>query len=212
MLRIRAMLMVVMIALTGGAPTVAAQVVTPPASPMVTECRHPALPPGTPTPLDDASTPESGIDDAATPAEAEEEAAGEEPIATPDPTEGDPADQATIERVLEAELNLFHCFNIGDALGAAALYMPEALEENMGISNPYDLPALLGPDDPPTVLIEIRDVRVLPDGRIRYQDRYEYAGTIYTDLNYLVERDGFLLLAKTIPLKREPVAAATPSG
>jgi hypothetical protein len=208
MLRIRAMLMVVMIALTGGAPTVTAQVVTPPASPMVTECRHPELPPGTPTPLDDASTPEFEMDDAATPAEG----AGEAPLATPDPNEGDPADQATIERVLEAELNLFHCFNIGDALGAAALYTPEALEENMGISNPYDLPALLGPDDPPTVLIEIWDVRVLPDGRIRYQDRYEYAGTIYTDLNYLVERDGFLLVAKTIPLKREPVAAATPSG
>jgi hypothetical protein len=212
MVRIRAMLLVVTIALATGAPPATAQVVTPPASPMVTECRHPALPPGTPTPLDDASTPESGMEDAATPAEAEDAAAGEAPIATPDPTEGEPADQATIERVLEAELNLFHCFNIGDALGAAALYTPEALQENMGLSNPYDLPALLGPDDPPTVLIEIRDVRVLPDGRIRYQDRYEYAGTIYTDLNYLVERDGFLLLAKTIPLKREPVAAATPSG
>ena len=208
MLRIRAMFLFVMIALLGGAPSVAAQVVTPPASPMVTECRHPELPPGTPTPLDDASTPELEMDDAVTPAEG----AGEEPIATPDPTAGEPADQATIARVLEAELNLFHCFNIGDALGAAALYTPEALEENMGISNPYDLPALLGPDDPPTVLIEIWDVRVLPDGRIRYQDRYEYAGTIYTDLNYLVERDGFLLLAKTIPLNREPVAAATPSG
>jgi hypothetical protein len=196
------MLVVVMIALVGGALPGAAQVVTPPASPMVTECQHPDLPPGTPTP------PESAMDDAATPAEA----AAAEPIATPDPTEGEPADQATIDRVLAAELNLFHCFNIGDALGAAALYTPEALAENMGTSNPYDLPALLGPDDPPTVLIEIWDVRVLPDGRIRYQDRYEYAGTIYTDLNYLVERDGFLLVAKTIPLKREPVAAATPSG
>jgi hypothetical protein len=202
MTRTCAMLVVVMIALVGGALPGAAQVVTPPASPMVTECRHPDLPPGTPTP------PESAMDDAATPAEAE----AAEPIATPDPTEGEPADQATIDRVLAAELNLFHCFNIGDALGAAALYSPEALAENMGISNPYDLPALLGPDDPPTVLIAIWDVRVLPDGRIRYQDRYEYAGTIYTDLNYLVERDGFLLLAKTIPLNREPVTAATPTA
>jgi len=202
-----AVLVFVIIALVSGAPTVAAQVVTPPASPMVTECRHPDLPPGTPTPPDAASMPESEMADAATPAEGAEEA----PIATPDPKEGEPADQDTIDRVLEAELNLFHCFNIGDALGAAALYTPEALQENLGISNPYDLPALLGPDDPPTVLIEIRDVRVLPDGRIRYQDRYEYAGTIYTDLNYLVEREGFLLLAKTISLKQEPMAAATPA-
>jgi hypothetical protein len=207
-----ALLVVVMIALLSGTSTVAAQVVTPPANPMVTECRHPALPPGTPTPPDDASTPESGIADAATPAEAEGEAMGEALLATPDPNEGAPADQTTIDRVLDAELNLFHCFNIGDALGAAALYTPEALLENMGLSNPYDLPALLGPNDPPTTLIEIRDVRVLPDGRIRYQDRYEYAGTIYTDLNYLVERDGFLLLAKSIALKREPVVAATPAA
>jgi len=178
------------------APSAAAQVATPPLG-GAAACRHPGLPPGTPTPAD------------ATPAAAD--AAPEAASATPPAEEGAAADQATIDRVLAAELNLFACFNTGDFLGAAALYTPEALLENLGVANPYDLPGLIGGDDTQTVLISIEDVRVLPDGRIRYEDRYRFGDTVYHDLNYLVERDGFLLLARTFPLAAEP-ATATPAA
>ena len=187
-----------------------AQVVTPGPDAATIECQHPPLPPGAPTPLSPA-TPAEALTDG-TPSAQEAPASPAAELALPDPTEGTPADQATIERVLAAELNLFACFNSGNFLGAAALYTPEALLENLGLTNPYDLPALMA-GEPPITLLSIENVRVLDDGRIRYQDRYQVGDMIYTDINDLVERDGFLLLAKTYGVSTEVapgVASPTP--
>ena len=190
----------------------AAQDATPGASPAAGACVHPELPPGTPTPAEEAAITVGSP--AAGEAELTTDAAGEGtplPPATPDPNEGTPADQATIDRVRAFEENLFACFNTGNYLGAAALYTPEALLENLGTSNPYDVPEIMAGAEP-IELIAIEDVRVLPDGRIRYQDAYRIGDRVYRDLNYLVERDGFLLLAKTVPLGDEPATEATPAG
>ena len=194
-----------LVALALPGPVAAAQDATPAASPAAIACVHPELPPGTPTPPQAAATPPAA-DQTATPA-----GDGAPAPATPDPDEGIPADQATVDRVLAFEQTVFACFNSGDFLGAAALYTPEALRENLGIDNPYDLPALMA-GEPPIELIRIEDVRVLPDGRLRYEDFYRIGDEVYHDLNYLVEQGGFLLLAKSVRLAVEPADLATPAA
>ena len=175
-------------------------------------CVHRELPPGTPTPREEtaitAGSPAAGEAEVTTDSVAEGTAL---PPAMPDPNEGTPADQETVDRVLTFERNLFACFNTGNYLGVAALHTPEALVENFGTGNAYDVPAILA-GAPPIELIGVDDVRVLPDGRIRYQDAYRVGDEIYRDVTYLVERDGFLLVAKTVPLAREPATEATPAG
>jgi hypothetical protein len=114
-----------------------------------------------------------------TPTAAQQAAMGAMEEATPDPgfrmPEGEPADQATVDAVLQTVQQLGACINAGDFFGRfAALFtenyfrreferfgpIPEEEREFMA-ATPEPLPA-----ENRVALLAIVDVRTLPDGRV----------------------------------------------
>jgi uncharacterized cupredoxin-like copper-binding protein len=98
------------------------------ASPVPAECVAPALPPGTPTPMDMAS-PEA-MDMMPMPAaspEAEMERTGAA------------ADEATTAAAQAAAMNIVACLNSGNLEGVVALMTTNAMETVFGSGNPYDV-------------------------------------------------------------------------
>ena len=106
-------------------------------------CVHRELPPGTPTPREEtaitAGSPAAGEAEVTTDSVAEGTAL---PPAMPDPNEGTPADQETVDRVLTFERKLFACFKTGNYLGVSALHTADALMEIFGKVIIYDVQAL----------------------------------------------------------------------
>jgi hypothetical protein len=158
------------------------------------ECVAPELPPGTVTP----------------PQEAPSEAAPSEVAPEPTPIpEGVPADQATIDRYIAAEQNIFACFNTKNYLGSAALFSAHGLEFFFGSPNPYDAAAALE-GYPPLKLLAVDNVEVLPDGRIRGELTYTVGWQLTGGVEYWVEEDGMLKLDAftELPAPLEPPAGA----
>lgn len=196
-----------------------AQDATPMASPAAGECVHPELPPGTPTPME--ASPAAGMEDMeGTPEAVEEaeevaetaeaEAASPEAEATPSRPEGTPADQATVDRVTETYENAYACVNAGDYLGFAAFFTPEALLEEFGTANHYDVPALIAEFAPPPFqLISIDTALELSDGRLYVEATYRIGSQLTRDGGYLMEQDGELLAdAGTVELPADVPADA----
>jgi uncharacterized cupredoxin-like copper-binding protein len=118
--------------------TVQAQDATPTAA---GECIAPDLPPGTPTPMDEASPEASGMAgmEMASPVaeETEEEATpAEEQVGTP-------ADGADAEAIVAAANNAIACVNGGDLEGAAALMTTNFMMSEFDTGNPYDVAMFL---------------------------------------------------------------------
>jgi plastocyanin len=192
------------LAITGPATTVA-QESTPDASPAIGECRAPDLPPGTPTPMEDASPPADSA--LATP---EAEPAGE--AAFPEPTplpEGMAADPDTEARIMEGLMNWGACFSSGNFEAVAALSTPNFMEFATGSRNPYDFIAFL-----PEIAEEsanqedlfVGDVMTYPDGRFSIDNVYRSGNVIEHERFYIVEEDNYLKvdgLAFGLPVEPE---------
>jgi hypothetical protein len=203
--------MVLGLAATSGT-RVAAQDASPVASPMTAMCEAPDLPPGTPTPMEEMvpeGTPagdmagmEMGTPEAVEEADVIAEIAEQ---ATPEPTAaqaGEPADEATAERVIAAAENLVACLSSGDYLGFAALITPNYLLTEFGTSNPYDLPVYLE-----GFLIEggtVTDAQTHPDGRVSADVTTTIGGTQVDRFRaFFVEENGTLQLdeEQTLPVE-----------
>jgi hypothetical protein len=187
-----------------GLAPAAAQDASPAATPAA-ECAPPPLPPGTPTPMEASpvadmagmeGTPGAIAQAEAGAATAEAAAASPEPAASPVPPAGTPADQATIDRVAAAYAGALACLNAGDVLGFAAYLTPEALQEDFGSANYYDIPAIVEEfgGTPPTRFVRVDQVLVLPDGRLYADATYVWGNQLNREGAFLVERDGHLLL------------------
>ena len=186
------------------------------ASPTAVECDAPALPPGTPTAMEEMGgmamgTPEAGMDMATPEGEmaAESAATPEMPVASPIPA-GEPADEATAERVTAAIANLIACNNSGQYLAVAALITPEGLMNEFGITNPYDAEMALA-GGPPLTLISVEDVQVHDDGRYSADVHLSYGGPqVARERWFLVEAGEYLLVDETPDLSPEaPEGAVT---
>ena len=189
---------------------VAAQDASPAASPMTATCEAPELPPGTPTPMEEMvaeGTPagdmagmEMGTPEAVEAIAEIAEQATPEMAATQD---GEPADEATAERVIAAAENLIACLSAGDYLGFAALSTPNYLLSEFGTSNPYDLPVFME-GFPPIEGRAVTDVQTHADGRLSVDLTTVIGGTQVDRFRaYFVEENGTLLLdeEQTLPIE-----------
>lgn len=187
----------------------AAQTGTPEASPAAMACDAPALPPGTPTAMEDMAM---GGMDMGTPegdATPEGQDAGMMPPASPTVPDGTPADEETSARVIAAIENVINCYNSGNLLGVAALFTPAGLEAEFGISNPYDIELVGG--GPPLVIDSISDVQVHDDGRLSAELVASFGGAQLSRERWiLVESGDYLLVDETPDLPVEaPEGAVT---
>jgi hypothetical protein len=83
---------------------------------------------------------------------------------------GEPVDEATRAAVSAAIVELFACLNGGDRLRAYALYTESYLARILATETDESLAMLATPialdEDEWTVVVDIRDMRRLPDGRV----------------------------------------------
>lgn len=171
-----------------------AQQATPADAPEVA-CVAPALPPGTPGPMDapDATT--------ASPVADEPSADAAVPVDSGEP--GEPADERTSAQVISAVKNIVGCLASGDYLAFAALLTPTYLQTEMGTDNPYDLPIFLE-GFPPVELISAGEVQIHDDGRLSADVTLATGGTQLERFRaYFVDDGGTLLLdeERTLPIK-----------
>jgi hypothetical protein len=192
---------------------VAAQDASPAASPISATCEAPELPPGTPTPMEEMApegTPagdmagmEMGTPEAVEEVEAIAEIAEQ---ATPEASAaqaGEPADEASADRVIAAAENLIACLGAGNYLGFAALTTPNYLLTEFGTSNPYDLPVFME-GFPPIEARTVTDAQTHADGRLSADVTTVIGGTQVDRFRaYFVEQGGTLLLdeEQTLPVE-----------
>ncbi len=205
MRRLLATLTLALAVLSGGIAPVAGQEASPVASPAGV-CDAPALPPGTPTPMEgpapeaspDASHAgmEMGTHEGTDSAEAVSEVAD---AGTPAPA-GIPADTAATDQVAAAAENIVACLNTGNFLGFAALVTPNYLLTEFGTANPYDLPVFLD-GFPPQELRSIGEAETHEDGRVSVVLTTVLGGTQVDRFRaYFVPTGGPLLLDEEEPL------------
>lgn len=199
MLRLLVPIAVVLLLAGGGPTAVAAQDATPMASPTAGTCDAPALPPGTPSPMEEpVGTPDAAM--AGTP---DPQAAGEavatqaameaSPAATP---AGTPADAETADRVEAAIRNPINCYNTGEYLAVAALFTANGLLGEFGTANPYDLPLFLEGGSPLTIQ-SIGDVQTHADGRFSADVVSTFGAQLQHERWFLVEDGAYLLVDGT---------------
>ena len=171
------------------------------ASPVSAKCSAPALPPGTPTPLEELASPEAAASIEATPEPDELESATE--------PAGTPADAATAERVTSAAENIIGCLATGNALGFAALVTPNYLLTEFGITNPYDMEYIFE-GFPTFELLAADDVQTHDDGRSSIALTTLVGGTQVDRFRaFFVEGDGNALLLDeeaTLPVEGAEVS------
>lgn len=177
----RAVLIAALLTLGLGAPLAAsAQDASPLASPAAAACDAPALPPGTPTPMEEMAPPEAtptddtagmaqgspeaveAVEEVAETAEADPASATPAMVATP---AGTPADPAAADEATAAAENLANCLNGGNAEGFVALLTPNFLLAVTGSANPYDALAGFGEIAPISVR-SINNALAHGDGRL----------------------------------------------
>jgi hypothetical protein len=165
-----------------------------------------------------------------TPTDAQEAAMAAMMEATPDPgfrmPEGEPADEATVDAVLETVWQLGACINAGDFWGRyAALFTEDYFRrefESFGpipeeerafmAATPEPLPA-----ESRVALLAVVDVRILPDGRVAglfdVQDPFAEPPGPSRFYWEFVEEDGRWLIDEQIMLGPvEPEAMGTPAA
>ncbi len=186
--------LVILFAFIGSYPAItSAQGASPAATPSA-ECVYPELPPGTPTPMEASPAAMEGMEEMAGASPEVAEEASPEVVGTPAPPEGTPAEQADIDLVTALYESAVACINSGDYLGFAALSTPEALLEEYGTTNPYDVPVIFESFDvPPFQLVSVESVLVLADGRLYAETVYLVGNALSKEGAYFAERDGTLL-------------------
>jgi hypothetical protein len=131
------------------------------------------------------------------------------PAPTPAPS-GEPADQDTVDRVVAAEYAVAHCLNADEYLSAATLFSPayRASPRGVGNTNLYDFAFHLERDvSDPMQILQIEDVEVLSDGRVRDEITYYYGDLLLHERDYWVEQDGVFVLdwVETLAVNGTPV-------
>ena len=153
------------------------------ASPVAAECDAPELPPGTPTPMEEASPAAMEGMDMATPmAEATEEATEEAPaeVDSGTPAEGDEATAITA-----AVENIVGCVNGGDYQGAAALMTENFMLTEFGTANPYDV----------ALFIEgFMFANATVDNPLTYEDGSVSADVTFNESPYQLSGERFILV------------------
>ncbi len=138
---------------------------------------------------------------------------------------GEPAGSATVVAITATIVQAYACFNAGDYLSAFALYSDDALQR-FTEQGPFteDIAAFFlatpeaFPEDFRSSVLAVRDVRVLPDGRVGAlvdtNDPTSPPEGADVDFVVFVEQDGRYLIDEEITdleLAGSP-AAGTPSG
>ncbi len=184
-----------LLALALVAPAARAQDASPAASPAAGPCEAPELPPGTPTPLEEA-TPAAQAQ-ASPGVEEEDLVAAEEEAAPPAEPVGTPAAAADAEAATAALENLFNCLNAGDYLAVAALATDEFITGFLGVPTAYDVPATLEGAQPVTVRT-IGNAQAYADGTVSvdvvYTGLFNGPSAIASERWFFVEEDGLLKL------------------
>lgn len=161
---------------------VAAQDMTPDASPAMTDCVAPEVPPGTPTPMEESASPEAGMD--ATP----EEMGPPEAMASPDIPVGEPASDDVAAGVEAAIMNAVACANSSDLVAFAALFSPDGLMDECGTTNIYDAPVCFE-GIPQITNVEVSDVQTHDDGRVSADLVLTYGSFVSHERQFLVMAD-----------------------
>lgn len=150
---------------------------------------------------------------------AEAAGTGDEASDLPDPVsyrapDGVPADAQTSERVAALVNDLIGCVNAGDIVGFLSLFTDGFLRRHFAsdiAADALDVAPTPLPADERLSLIELRDITVLPDGRIFVLvllDQGERAAPELTSGLMLRDIDGALRIDEWQPVTLEAVAAA----
>ena len=117
---------------------------------------------------------------------------------------GEPADEATVAAVTATTRQLFACANGGDFVGLLGIVSDDFLRELSGGAAlteddrvNFDAVATPMPEEDFLVLYLLRDVRVLPDGRVGAlveADDTTVDPAVEVDFYYFVEQDGVYLI------------------
>jgi hypothetical protein len=203
-------LIIVVFALYGTSPVSAgAQPATPVAFPVTPD---PALCRVAPRPITDFTrfqgTPGTPVADGATPAASDSN--------TFVPPQGEPADPATTADVVGTAVEIFACYNAGDFLRATALWSdafvarvflnPPPTEEE--IANIAASPVPLSPAEANQILA-VREVVVLPDGRVGAFFDFQFPEGLRTQYGILV-REGDRYLLDDVPFYSPIEGTPTP--
>jgi hypothetical protein len=136
---------------------------------------------------------------------------------------GEPADSATVTAITTTIVEAYACFNAGDYLAAFALYSDDALLR-FTEQGPFteDIAAFFlatpeaFPEDFRSSVVAVRDVRVLPDGRVGalVDTNDPTSPPEGTDVDFVVfvEQEGRYLIDEEITDLEGSPAAGTPSG
>ena len=202
-------LIVLSLSLATPAP-ILAQEASPEASPMAGPCEAPELPPGTPTPMDEA-TPTAAAQ--ATPNGEEGEADAPEDMVA-EPPAGTPVSGAEAGDAEAALRNLINCVNAGDYLAVAALMTDNFIQNFIEVPTPYDVPATFEGVQP----IDLRSVdnaQTYADGRVSvdavFTGLFNGPGALGSARWFFVDEDGTYKLDhyQDVPLPEGTLPDAT---
>lgn len=191
-------LVVMMLSFVAFAPAAAAQEASPAASPMAVTCDAPELPPGTPTPMEDA--PPAAAEDEppapdASPVDEEAPPAAEEGAAEVEMPAGTPASEEEVAAVEAAVMNLFACLNEGNFLGAAALMTDNFVQGFLEAPTPYDAAVGLEEGFQTIEVLSTSNPQVYADGsasiEVAFAGLYNGPGGVGSARWTFVEEDGY---------------------
>ena len=155
------------------------------ATPGGAACVAPELPPGTPTPMDEA-TPTAGVEEG----ESEESPAPAPPVGTP--ISGPDADAAGA--ALET---LFACVNATDYLAAGALMTANFIRGFLEVPTVYDVPGTFE-DVQPVEIRALSNAQAYADGRVSidavYTGLFQGPDSLGSERWFFAEEDGILKL------------------
>ena len=194
MVRLIVVVVAMLAVVAGGVRGVAAQDATPTGSPMAGPCEAPALPPGTPTPMEEEASPVASPDAMAgmemgTPEAVEQAEQGAEAaeVASPEApmteTPGTPATGGDGDRILAGAQNVVNCLSGGTPEQVVALMTPNFTLNEFGTENPYDV--LVDFEVTGTTVESLGDPQTHDDGRVSVD--IVYTG-IYSPNTYLHQR------------------------
>lgn len=205
MIRLIALIAVVMTLVAVGAVPTFAQDASPAASSGAAACDAPELPPGTPTPMDEATPEASAGEDLATP---EGEAGEEEGTEFPPAPAGTPTSGAAADEATAALENLVGCINAGEYLSVGALATEDFIQNFIEVPTVYDVPSTFE-DVQPVEIRLIDGVQSYDDGSFGvdwvYAGLFNGPGALSSERWFFQPDDGILKLANVMPI---PVPAA----
>ena len=180
------------LALSAGMRPALAQDATPGAA----ACVAPELPPGTPTPRDEA-TPDAGSEEPSAELTEEASPAAEEQMPPAEPPVGTPITGPHGDAPAAALMNLFACVEAGNYLGAGALMSDAFIQDFLEVPTVYDVPATFEGVQPVDVR-DIRNAQSYADGRVSidvvFSGLFNGPGAVSSERWFFTDEDGQLLL------------------